>query len=88
MPQSASSASSSKTRMAVAFPSSVCSRYTKPGALSATAFTGSSPATKSASWPASGTPPLSGRVNEQAVEATPPGNELAPFDYRQANAGP
>jgi hypothetical protein len=42
-------ASSSNTRTAVASPSSVCSRQTKPGAASASAFTGSSASTKPAS---------------------------------------
>ena len=49
MPPSAPSASCSKARIAVAFPSSVCSRHTNPGAASATAFTESSAATKPAS---------------------------------------
>ena len=48
MPPSAPSASCSKARIAVAFPSSVCSRHTNPGAASATAFTESSAATKPA----------------------------------------
>ena len=41
--------SHSNARTAVAFPSSVCSRQTNPGAASAAALTGSSAATKPAS---------------------------------------
>src|SRR5438128_786442 len=46
--------SSPSTRSAVALPSSVWRRHTKPGAASARAFTGSGSSMKSASWDESG----------------------------------